>query len=76
MLTTFCGDYLGEHYCYVKITHYDITIGNGIARDTHCNIVMDNSITIGNDVARDIHCDVTISNNDAMSASLCIMPLL
>ncbi len=33
-------------------THYDITMGNDIGRDTHCEI------TKGNDVARGIHCDV------------------
>ncbi len=41
-------------------THYDITIGNDVARDAHCEITMDN------DIARDIHCDVTISNDIAM----------
>ncbi len=38
---------------------HDITMGNDIARDAHCEI------TMGNDVARCIHCDVTLSN-DAM----------
>ncbi len=41
-------------------THYDITMGNDIARDAHCEI------TMGNDVARDIHCDDTMSNDIAM----------
>ncbi len=41
-------------------THYDITMGNDVARDVHCEI------TIGNDIARDIHCDVTMSNDVAM----------
>ncbi len=30
----------------VEINHYDITMGNDVARDVHCNI------TMGNDVAR------------------------
>ncbi len=42
------------------VTHYDITMGNDIARDAHCEI------TMGNDIARDIHCDVTMSNDIAM----------
>ncbi len=38
-------------------THYDITMGNNVARDVHCEI------TMGNDVVKDIHCDVTMSND-------------
>ncbi len=41
-------------------TDYDITMGNDVARDAHCEI------TMGNDIARDIHCDVTMSNDVAM----------
>ncbi len=33
-----------------SIIHYDITMGNAVARDAHCNI------TVGNDVARGVHC--------------------
>ncbi len=43
-----------NQYDITMATHYDITMGNDIARDTHCEI------TMGNDVSRDIHCDVTI----------------
>ncbi len=39
--------------------HYDITIGNDVARDAYCEI------TMGNDVARDIDYDVTMSNDIA-----------
>ncbi len=46
-----------NQYDITMATHYDITIGNDIARDAHCEI------TMGNDVARDIHCDVTMSND-------------
>ncbi len=42
------------------MTHYDITIGNDIARDAHCNIAK------GNDIDRDIHCCITIYNVIAM----------
>ncbi len=52
------------------MTHYDITMGNDIARDAHFNI------TIGNGVARDIHCDVTMSYAVAMCTSQCLMTLL
>ncbi len=46
-----------NQYDITMATHYDITMGNDIARDEHCEI------TMGNDVARDIHCDVTMSND-------------
>ncbi len=42
------------------VIHYDITIGNDIARDVHCEI------TMGSDVAKGIHCDVTMNNDVAM----------
>ncbi len=38
-------------------------MGNNIARDAHCNVIM------GNDVAMDIYCDVTMSNDVAMYIS-------
>ncbi len=41
-------------------TYYDITMGNDIARDVHCEI------TMGNDIGRDIRCDATMSNDVAM----------
>ncbi len=42
------------------MTHYDITIGNGVARDVHCEIIMGHDIdmcayhevTMHTDVAR------------------------
>ncbi len=37
-----------NQYDITMATHYDITIGNNVARDAHCEI------TIGNVVARDI----------------------
>ncbi len=47
------------------MTHYDITMGNDIDRDTHCNI------TMGNDIAWNIYCDVTMTllmhNDTAMN---------
>ncbi len=62
-----------NQYDITMVTHYDITMGNDIARYAHCEI------TMGNDVARDIHCDITMSNDVAMCtyhASQCIMMLL
>ncbi len=53
-----------------SMTHYDIKIGNNVARDTHCNI------TVGNDIAKDSHCDVTMSNGIAVSTPQCIMTFL
>ncbi len=42
------------------VTHYDITMGDDIARDPHCDI------TMGNDVTREIDCDATMSNDVTM----------
>ncbi len=44
----------------VEINQNDITMGNDVARDAHCEI------TMGNDVARDIHCDITMNNDMGM----------
>ncbi len=38
-----------NQYNITMATHYDITMGNDIARNADCDI------TMGNDVARDIH---------------------
>ncbi len=70
------GDYTCAH-CFLgrlplctrllcSMTHYDITMGNDVAREAHCNI------TMGNGVVRDIHCDVTMSNDVAMHNNLCM----
>ncbi len=45
------------------MTYYDITMGNDVATNAHCNM------TMGNSIARDIHCNITMSNDIAM----CIM---
>ncbi len=47
-----------NQYDITMATYYDITMGNDIARDAHCEIT--------NDVARDIHCDVKMNNDIAM----------
>ncbi len=47
------------------MTHYDITMGNDIARDAHCYI------TMGNDIASDIHCDIIMSTDVFMCISQC-----
>ncbi len=59
-----------EHNTLCSRTHYDITMGNDIARYANCNTRM------GNDVVRDIHYDVTMSNDVAMCTSQCILMLL
>ncbi len=51
---------LFNQYDITMAAHYDITMGDDIARDVHCEI------TMGNAFARDIHCDVTMSNDVAM----------
>ncbi len=52
-----------NQYDITMATHYDITMGNDVARDAHCEI------TMANDNARDIHCDVTMSNEIAVYIS-------
>ncbi len=52
-----------NQYDITMATHYDITMGNDVARDAHCEI------TMGNDVARDSHCDVMVSNDVAMCST-------
>ncbi len=56
-----------NQYDVTMATHFDITIGNDVARDAHCEI------TMGNDIARDIHCDVTMNNDIAMCTHLGII---
>ncbi len=48
------GSHSGHYiFCYV-MTHYDITIGNGVASNVHCDIIM------GHDVAMGTYHDVTM----------------
>ncbi len=42
-------------------THYDIAMGNDIARNAHCEITL-----VGSDVDRNNNCDVTMSNEFEM----------
>ncbi len=52
--TTFSEDYAVDT-TYCSMTHYDITIGNDVARDVHCEIIMIYDIVMG--TYRDIlHC--------------------
>ncbi len=56
MSTTFCGDYPCEHYFSWRLplcalflyfmTHYDITMGNDIAKDIHCDVTMSNDMAM------------------------------
>ncbi len=48
-----------NQYDITMVTH-DITLGNEVVKDVHCEI------TMGNDVARYIYCDVTMSNDVTM----------
>ncbi len=41
------------------MTHYDITIGNDVARDVHCEIIM------GHGIVMDTHHDVTMHTDVA-----------
>ncbi len=59
-----------NQYDITMATHYNITMGNDIAKDAHCEI------TMGNDVARNIHCDVIMNNNIVRYTYGIIMTLL
>ncbi len=45
-----------KQYGITMATHYDITMGNDIARDVHCEI------TMGNNVAMCTYHDITKAN--------------
>ncbi len=49
------------HYFCSSMTHYDITIGNDVARDVHYEIIMGHSIVVG------IYHDVTMHTDVAMT---------
>ncbi len=53
-----------NQYDVTMPTHYDITMGNGIARDA---IVKTQWVMVN--IVSNIHCDVTISNNIMMCRS-------
>ncbi len=40
------------------MTHYDITIGNDVARDVHCDIIMGHDVVIGT------YHDITMQTDD------------
>ncbi len=59
-----------NQYDIIMATHYDITMGNDVARDVHCEIKM------GNDIARGIHCDITMHNDIAMNLFYYVLYML
>ncbi len=46
------------HYFFCSMTHYDITIGNDVARDVHCDIIMGHDVVMGTYHDATIHTDV------------------
>ncbi len=56
--TTFCGDDI-VNIVFCSITYYNITIGNEVTREVHCDIIM------GHDVVMDTYHDVTMYNGVA-----------
>ncbi len=38
--TTFCGDHVVDTTVFCSLNHNDFAIGNGIARDVHCDIII------------------------------------
>ncbi len=44
------------------MTHYDITIGNDVARDVHCDIIMGHDVAIGTYHDVTMHTDVELAS--------------
>ncbi len=44
------------HFCFM--THYETTIGNDVARDVHCDIIMGHDVVIGTYHDVTMHTDV------------------
>ncbi len=60
-----------NQYEITMSTHYDITMGNNVAKDVHCEI------TIGNDIAKDIYCNVTMTREISLHKhNSCVLPRL
>ncbi len=53
-------------YHITKVTYYNTTMGNDVARDAHCEF------TMGNHFAMDIHSDVTMVHDIDLSKYQCI----
>ncbi len=58
-----------NQYDITMATHYNITMGNDVSRDTHCNIATDIycDITLSNDVAICTYHGITVHNDVAMN---------
>ncbi len=66
--TAFCWDNIVDTM-FCSMTHYDITIGNDVARDVHCSIIM------GHDVVMGTYHDVTIHVDVARTLIYYILPV-
>ncbi len=55
--TTFCGEHAWT-LLLCSITHYNITIGNDVARDVHCDIIMGHDVVMGAYHYVTLHTDV------------------
>ncbi len=58
--TTFCGNQVVDT-TFFFMTHYDITIGNDVARDVHYEIIMGHSIVVGTYHNVTMHTDVAMT---------------
>ncbi len=56
--TTFCGNHAVDP-TFSFMTHYNITIGNDVSRDVHCDFIMGHNVVMGacHDVT--LHTDVS-----------------
>ncbi len=57
LCTTFCEDHVGT-LLFCSMANYYITIGNDIARDVHCDIIMGHDVVMGTYHDVTIHIDV------------------
>ncbi len=67
--TTFCMDHI-RTLLFCSMAHYDITIGNDVARDVHCDI------TMGYDVAMGTYHDVTMHTDVARTIIYVLVRLI
>ncbi len=65
-----------NQYDITMVTHYDITMGNDIARDVHCEITMSNDVAMCtyNDIA--MHNDIAINFFYFVFFAQCLIVLL
>ncbi len=65
-----------NQYDITIATHYDITMGNDVARDIHCNVTMNNDVVMCAYHDITMHNDIAINLYYIFSAQCLIMILV